>query len=137
MGITRSYDPKVLEEGLLLCPQPIDCEAWLANTKNIMLRDEDNNVGLATYEYPGVYNLHWFFKVRGREALSLAHEMLAKFFEDSDAKLIRGLTPTHIKGARWLARQVGLTSQGILEFSNGPYEMFTLTRADYLKNRNK
>jgi hypothetical protein len=135
--IERSFDITKMQEAFKLTPgrnEGIDCQAWLDSPGNIMWVEGDN-VGLATFEYPGVYNAHWFFNVRGRQALALAKAMLDHHFKETDARTIRGLTPVEYKGARWLARQIGMKSYGELEFPDGPYEMFFLTREDFYKEQ--
>jgi hypothetical protein len=133
--ITRSFDPEVMKTAFTLSPEPmpreVSYEDWVGNVKNFMLVENDN-VGLATYEYPGVYTVHWFFTARGREALKLAKRMLAVLFESSDAKVIRGLTPVDLKAARWLAKQVGLTSHGVLTFADGKQcELMFVTKEEF------
>jgi hypothetical protein len=105
-------------------------EQWLSYPKNMMYREGDS-VALATYEYPGMYTLHWFFKVRGREALNLARKMLTIFFKESDAKAIRGLTRKDLKQACWAARQLGMTSWGDIQINDDRYELFTLTKDEF------
>ncbi len=114
-----------------LNPPGFDPDAWLANTNNKMYI-QGRDVGLATYEYEGLYNVHWYFEdAKGREAIKLARKMLNELFQDTDTKIVRGLTPERIKAARWLARQVGCTSQGIMEMADGPHEIFTMTRDQF------
>lgn len=130
----RSFDPELAYKfaGMLPRNNGMDWQAWLDNHRNVMLV-EGENIGMGTYEYPGLYNVHWFYTVRGREALNLAKEMLDHLFTNYDVQAVRGLTPVEVKGARWLARQVGLTSYGILEFPDGPYELFCMTKDEFYK----
>ena len=132
--IIRSFDAEIACEFAEMVPRNwgIDWKEWLSDHRNVMVVDGEN-VGMATFEYPGFYNVHWFFTARGREALNLAKEMLDYFFVTSDAKVVRGLTPKSIKGARWLARKVGFKSHGFLEYADEPYELFILTKEDFYK----
>ena|SRR5690349_4767935 len=127
-----------MEEALQLCPGANgdwnDYSGWLEDDRNIMAVD-GKDTGLATYNYPGVYSVHWFFKSRGRDALNQARAMLDWLFQNSDAKAVRGLTKEHIKAARWLARQIGFTSYGIIEFADGPYELFCMTKEEFYNGR--
>lgn len=136
--IVRSFDPNELKEAFKLGPHDnssIDCEAWLNNYKNVMLV-EGNNVGIATYEYPGVYTVHWFYNVRGREAIKLAREMLDEMFNKYGCETARGLTPTNLKAARWLAKQVGLTSYGMMTCTNGEeVELMFITKEEFNNGR--
>jgi RimJ/RimL family protein N-acetyltransferase len=92
---------------------------------------EDDSVGLLTYEYPGVYNGHWFFKVRGRKALDLAKRILDVMYTDYGLQCLVGHTPVNNKAARWAARQIGMKSYGILTFSNGDHELFCMTKDEF------
>ena len=132
----RSFDLEVAKKfgGMLPRNESMDWQRWVDNHDNVMLVD-DENVGMATAEYPGLHTVHWFYTVRGREALNLARKMLDRLFTEHKAQAIRGLTPVEIKGARWLARQVGLKSYGILEFPDGPYELFCLTKEEFYNGR--
>ena len=98
---------------------------------------EGRSVGLATFEYPGVYTVHWFYtdEHRGRKALDLAAEMIDALFTQSDAQTIRGITKANLKAARWACRQLGYTSHGLLTFSNGEHELFTMTKDQFYQNR--
>lgn len=136
MGIERSYDADTAREYAGVIPRNLnmDWDAWLADHKNVMITD-DKNVGLATYNYPGVYTVHWFFTVRGREALDLAIKMLDYFFKNYDVKTVMGITHEDIRGARWLARQVGLKSYGMIECLDGPNELFCMTKDEFYERQ--
>lgn len=129
----RSYDADAFRKGASLYPEgfedDFDYEGWLADRNNIMYVCGDN-VGLATYEYPGVYNAHWFFTVRGRGAIALAREMYDQLFNHDGAEMVRGLTPVHLRGARWLAKQLGFISLGIVD-DDDPHELMCLSKADF------
>jgi hypothetical protein len=134
----RSFDPKLLREATedfsFVSDEVI--EPWLADHKNYMYAEGDS-IGLATYEYPGLYSVHWFFTGahRGRKAIDLAHSMLDALFHDTNAKAVRGLTKVELRGARWACRQLGLTSYGIMDFASGPCELFCTTREDFYKGK--
>jgi hypothetical protein len=134
--IIRSYDAELLLKACRRCPTwddeaEFDPAAWLENTNNVMLTDGDS-VGLATYNRPGVYSVHWFFKVGGRQAINLAREMLGVMFNEHGAEAIRGLTPESIKAARWLAKQVGMKSYGFVEYHDDqPHELMIMTRQEF------
>lgn len=89
---------------------------------------QDESVGLARKEYPGVYTVHWFYTVKGRAAINMAKEMLRKLFEETDAVTVRGLTKADLKPARWCARQVGMKSHGVLSVNNEEYELFIIKK---------
>jgi hypothetical protein len=113
----------------------VDPEVWLNTPGNIMY-DVSGSIGLLTFEYNGVRTVHWFFKVRGRAAINLAREMLDDAFTNHGLKLARGITPKGLPAARWGARQVGMTSQGFMDFPRkGLCEVFTLTKEDFYKGQ--
>lgn len=109
-----------------------DFRNWFANEKNLMFSDGEN-VGLATYEYPGLYSVHWFFTVRGRKALDLGRAMLVNLFENYGAEAVRGFIKSDLKASRWAARQVGLKSLGLMECPDGTEdEIFYASKKEYL-----
>lgn len=132
--MNRSFDPLVFKTAVADHPEfdlPDETlDEWLADDRNLMF-DEDGSVGLLTHEYPGVYSAHWFFKVRGREALSLAKRMLGEVFDNHDGKVVRGLTEVNLRAARWAARQVGMKSYGIMSYPDGDYELFCMTKQEF------
>jgi len=139
--IERSFDPSVMRGAFELSPEKMPADfnyaEWLEDRRNIMLTEGDN-VGLATHEYPGVYTVHWFFTTRGRGAINLARDMLNEVFKNTDAKTIRGLTPVNLKAARWLAKQVGLTSHGVMQFADGKEcEVMFITKEEFYSEGNK
>jgi hypothetical protein len=133
--VDRSFDASILKEAAEEFNGPsFNYQGWVDNENNVMWLDGDD-VGIATFEYPGVYTVHWFFVSRGRKALTVAKAMIAKMFDDHEAQVLRGLTPVDLKAARWLAKKVGLTSYGVLEFPNGPHEIMMITKQDYLNQK--
>jgi hypothetical protein len=127
--IHRSYNPSHLERVIKKYKDIIgelDAGAWL-QAGHVMYIHK-GSVGLARKEYPGVYTVHWFFKVGGREAINLAKGMLKRLFKDTDAKTVRGLTKADLKPARWCARQVGMKSYGVLNVNDVDYELFILRK---------
>jgi hypothetical protein len=98
---------------------------------------EDENVGLATLEYPGVFSVHWHFKSRGRAAIDLAKTMIKNLFDNYEAHAVRGLIKTRLKAARWACRQVGLKSYGFVTFADGDEnELFCISKKDFLEGLN-
>jgi hypothetical protein len=133
----RSYDHTHLERAISLnpgfAPDDFDCEAWVANRNNALFV-EKHDVGLATYEFEGLYNVHWFFEeAKGREAIRLARAMLKELFETTSAQAVRGMTRTHMRGVRWLAKHVGMKSLGIIEMADGPNELMYMSREDFFE----
>lgn len=132
----RSYDPEVLREATseFNFVSDADVAPWVNDHNNYMYLEGDS-VGLAAYEYPGLYSIHWFFTGahRGRRAINLAAEMLHQLFQDSDAQAVRGMTKVELKAARWACRQLGLKSYGVVDFKSGPCELFCITKEEFYK----
>lgn len=110
-----------------------DLETWFESPDNVMLVDGDS-VGLGTLEYPGLYNIHWFYTVRGRQALNLGRDMIRYLFEHKDAKAVRGWIRTDLRASLWAARQIGLKSLGVIEDHKGRNELFFMTKDDFYKD---
>lgn len=131
--IQRSYDRDKLREAtkeLRWMNSDEDLEKWWSFPDNIMLVDGDD-VGLATYEYPGVYSCHLYFKSKGRKAIKQGRAMLLHLFDNYEAKAVRGLIKTQFKAARWAARQMGWVSLGVVKFPNGDDELFYGTKENF------
>jgi hypothetical protein len=111
-----------------------DLETWWNDPRHVMLVDGEN-VGLCTYEYPGLYNAHWFMKDRGRKAIEVGKEMIRYMFEHKDAEVIRGMIRMDYKASRWAVRQVGLRSLGVIETPHKPFdhELFYTNKKEFLK----
>lgn len=107
-------------------------ESWIADDKNIALTDGEGNYNLLEYELPGVYTGHTFYIKRGRAAKAHLHEALRVAFTDFPVEVIRGLTPIKLVGARWMARQGGFKSHGVVQTLAGPCELFILSKHEYL-----
>lgn len=131
--IQQCKDPEFLRDHLLVYEDyfspDFDFEEYLEHD-NVVLQEGDS-VGLFTYEYPGVYSGHYFFTVRGREALKLAQEMLSEIFRSYGARTIRGLTPVEHKAALWMSRKLGFTSYGQVEIDGGRHELFLMTMDEF------
>jgi hypothetical protein len=131
--ITRSYNKETLlkaTEDLRWMNSEADLEHWWSFPNNIMLVDGDD-VGLATYEYPGLYTCHLYFKSKGRQAIKQGRAMLNHLFDNYDAKAVRGLIKMKIPAARWAARQMGWQSLGVAHFPNGDDELFYGTKDNF------
>lgn len=96
-----------------------DMDTWLSRPLNVMLIKGDN-VGMASYQYDGVYVVHWYFQsARGREAINLGKEMCQALFDECGAKTLIGLIKKHLKASRWACRQLGFKSQGFITYEDG------------------
>lgn len=112
-------------------------EAWLDVPENRMYVKGDD-VGLATFDYPGMYSVHWFFKSRGKAAILTAVEMLDRLFsDDPDVKVVRGVTPKSLRGARLLAKYLGFETISMEEFADEPNELMLLTKENFIRCKEK
>lgn len=126
----RDFDLLVKATECVRDMSPIaDLETWFENPHHVMLCDGDS-VGLGTLEYPGLYNIHWFYTARGRQALNLGRDMIRFLFEHKDAKAVRGWIRTDLKPSLWAARQIGLKSLGVID----DHELFFMTKDDFYKD---
>ena len=101
---------------------------WFDDPGNTALIDENENLFLLEGEE--VPSLHYFFKSRGRDAVRAAKAFLAYYF-DGGGRAVKGLTPVDKKGARWLSRQIGGKSYGIVYTIHGDFELFILTKEEH------
>jgi len=135
MTLWRLRDVRLLND-LLRRPEiasldhGFDAASWFANQSNIPLTD-GSSVGLFGSCGPHVFEAHWLFVARGREALDLGADMLAAMFDLYGARVIKGMIPTERKASRWFTRKLGCRSLGIIETIRGPHELFMLARADF------
>jgi len=133
--IKRSFDVGLLRDATEPYAHELhgfDPEAWLADERNIALTDDGENYNLLEYELPGVYTGHTFYIKRGRAAKAHLHEALRVAFTEFPVEVIRGLTPIKLVGARWMARQGGFKSHGVVQTLVGPCELFILSKHKYL-----
>jgi hypothetical protein len=101
MEVTRSHDLAVLQSANRddYTMHPSD-EVWLGIPENVMYQ-KDDDVGLATYDYPGLFAVHWFFRSKGKDALRTAVEMLDDLFTNYGALAVRGVIHMDNKPSRF------------------------------------
>lgn len=117
--------------------KPEDFKEWFSRPMNMMFADGED-VGIATYQYPGCYIVHWFFKSRGRKALTLGRAMVKNLFDNYDTEVVIGFIRENLKASRWAARQIGLKSRGLMRFADGEInEVFVTTKEEFLEGNNK
>ena len=108
-----------------------DLQEWIDTDGNKAFVDDLGNVGILHRDSPNVYDSHIFFKSRGREAITRAKEMMSFGFENTDCLVMRGYTPVDNRAARWINRQLGYTSYGVLSQLNPPCELFIVTKQEF------
>ena len=105
-----------------------DVEEWFSRPNNYALKD-GYNISFGEYKSPGLYWVHFCFDTaRGRKAIQLTKDMLAAFYEACPVKTSIGLIAEENRKARWLIRQVGFISLGMIDTKDGLCEMFYYTK---------
>lgn len=102
--------------------------AWLASEGNIPVTFDNGDIALFNDEGDGVFEGHFLFVSRGKEAIAHAREALRVMFEDHKADLLFGLTPDCLRPAKLVSRMIGFRSAGIRDTSEGPCELFVLSK---------
>lgn len=130
----RTYDINLVANAITSLSQvsvDFDPQEWINDSRNIALVVNDD-IALFHYEKPGVVNGHYYFKSRGRSALTAGQRFLEEIWKDSyGIQTILGLTPLGNLGARWMSRQLGFTSHGVVSTTIGPHEIFIMHRAEH------
>ncbi len=103
--------------------------AWLANDRNVPIVFDNGDIALFDYEDEGIYQVHFLFESRGRQAIAHAKQAFDQLFINHNATLIFGLVPDFRRDVKLLARWAGGKSQGIRQTSEGPCELFVLSNA--------
>lgn len=133
--IKRSFDLDLLLRATdlpYLKSKAEDFKLWFNMPRNLMFADGEN-VGLATYDSPGQYTTHWFYKVRGREAINLGKAMCKNLFDNYGAEVLRAFVREDFKASRWGCRQLGFKSYGLITFPDGEVnELFIAPKKDFL-----
>lgn len=109
--------------------------AWAAIPENISITFDNGDVALFDYEGDATYEVHFLFQSRGRKAIENAKESFAQMFNEHHADLIYGLVPDFRRDVKLLARWAGGKSRGIRQTSEGPCELFVLSRAMWSKGK--
>ena len=132
--IERTFDHDAVEHAMKSYVDKIvgfHPHVWLTDESNVALTD-GRNYSLFERELPHVVTGHYFFLDRGKEAISIAKEMLREAFNgDYNIDIIRGLTPLENLGARWMSKHIGFTSYGVVQTMLGPCELVILTKKEW------
>lgn len=119
--IVEAIDTAPLNRGL----KGID---WVSHPGNIAVTFDNGDIALFDDELEGAYQVHFLFQSRGRKAIEHARESFRRMFVEHDAGLIFGLVPDFRRDVKMLARWAGGRSVGIRQTSNGPCELFILSK---------
>jgi len=112
----------------------VDPIEWLSQPENIVLENEFGDIALFEYGFPAkrIYAGHYFFKSRGRNAITTAKNFLDELFNTCyNISILMGLVPRQHKAARWITRQAGFRSYGLEELAGKEYEIFILTKKEF------
>lgn len=134
----RTYNKAKIAEAIneFLEDTPVTAEEWLSDPTNIALENEAGDLALFEIGHHNIYSGHYYFKSRGREAIKAAHGFLDEIFNSCyNIDVILGLTPITNRPARWLSRQVGFKSYGVVEGPKRHYEMFIITKKEFNNGR--
>lgn len=133
----RTYDTKLLAdavEDLIHGQLYFDVVEWVSSPKNIAVVNSIGDMAIFEHSGNGLVNAHYYFKSRGRQAIQVARNFLNEIFNDPyEVQVVRGFTPLTNLGARWVSRQIGCTSHGVLEIDHKFYELFIITKKEFLK----
>lgn len=111
----------------------VNAQEWVDNPKHIVLENDDGDLALFEPGIKHVYSGHYYFKSRGRKAIEAGKSFLDEFFNTCyNIDVLTGLVPIKHLGARWLSRQLGFSSHGVVDYiDNKHYELFILTKKEF------
>jgi hypothetical protein len=103
----------------------VDFSEVLAEPLHVCLVEGESGAIFA-WRGPGIYELHLFFEVRGKAAMSLLRAMIARMFIEYGARLLWALVPADDRKVRLFARLMGWEHRGVVQTRNGLNELFVL-----------
>lgn len=108
-----------------------DMADWLRDHRNDYYIDAFD-IAVFAYETPFLFTGHYFFESRGKEAKEKALSVLRQLFDrHKNLRFVQGLTPQENKAARWMTRQLGFKSHGLLETAPDEFcELFLISREE-------
>jgi hypothetical protein len=104
---------------------------WLAHPGNVPVTFDNGDIALFDHEGDGIFQVHFLFESRGREAIRHAKESFEIMFTEHGASLIIGLVPDFRRDVKMLARWAGGRSSGMRKTPNGPCELFVLSKIQW------
>lgn len=116
--IERTADPGVVNELV-----GVDFSEVLAEPLHVCLIDGSSGA-IFMWRGPGIYEVHVFFEVRGREALDLGAAMLARMESDHGGRLFWAMVPDDDRKVKMFTRLMGWKSLGVRDMRHGPNELF-------------
>lgn len=135
MGIERIYDAQLVgiaAAHFLKSEDKVDPIDWVSNKDNIVLQNDRGDLALFEKGVRHIYTGHYYFKSRGRAAITAATEFLDTIFNTCyNIEVLMGLTPVEHLGAKWLTRQLGFKSYGFETVGDQEFEVFILTKKEF------
>lgn len=132
----RIYDAHLIAQAVEFfrkTEEDFDPVLWISDHQNVALQNDMGDMSLFERELPGVVTGHYYFKSRGKEAIKVSRAFLDEIFNPCyNVEVIRGLVPLTHLGARWMSRQIGFKSHGVVKISDKPFELFILSKKEYV-----
>ena len=119
--------------------EPLDfTECADAPNEYVLLSNGSDAASIFEWFGPGIYEGHTMFlpSCRGKEALQNGRAMVDFMFEELDAVMLWGQTPTHLPAARWFNRKLGFQLVGEkVHYMMGPSQLFRMDKARWEATR--
>lgn len=131
----RTYDYEHVRKAVSQVIEDFNSEEWLSAEENVALTNALGDVAIFErfYENETAVFGHYFFKSRGRAAITAGKEFLQEIFTGPyNVQTVMGLTPVDHKAALWMNRQLGFKETGeILPHRLGEVKMVILTKEEW------
>lgn len=101
----------------------VDFTGVVEEPLNVVLMEADGGAAFM-YRGPGIYEVHVFFRVGGRDVLDVSHRMLELMRKDYGAWLFWAPVPEGSRKVKIFTRWMGWKSRGPLQTRFGPMEIF-------------
>ena len=122
-----SYIRDILEHLPIVGFEPL---SFILDHNNIVIKN-GSDYGVFEFTTFGTYTGHYFFKSRGRAAITSGKQILNELFNEQGACLVIGFTPCEYKAAKWMNRQLGFKPGPAVDTPEGLCQLFTLTKEQY------
>lgn len=132
----RTWDAVKIADAIkcFLKNDELDVIDWLSNQENIVLENDLGDLAIFEYGFPTkkIYAAHYYFKSRGRQAITAGISFLDELFNSCyNVDILMGMVPVERKDVAWMTRRLGLTSYGIEEIHGQEYELFIMTKKEF------
>ena len=101
---------------------------WLQTPGNIPISFDSGNLALFDHCQDHDYEMHLLFSVGKRQGIADVQSAYRQMFEKHGAQLLYGLIPNELPAVKLFMRWTGAKSAGIRDTSNGPCELFILSK---------